>query len=155
MPGRSGKGPRDAGYVAAAWCAVFAMLHVYWAVGGDVGQASSAGADIAARRPVVFVVFGLWGVALLLAAGAVFAIGLARWRPGGGLRRAMVIAGLLVGALLLVRGLLLEVVLLTGAGGVASSVGPLETHWSLVLWNPWFMAGGLAFLLATRRFRRA
>jgi hypothetical protein len=130
------------------------VAHIYWAIGGDVGLASSAGIDLAARRPDAFVLLGLWGVALMLLVGAAFSVGLARWRSPSGLRRGMVVLGWLVGTVLLARALLLELVLLTGAGGVASSVGPLETRWSLILWNPWFALGGLALILATRQFQR-
>jgi hypothetical protein len=94
-------------------------------------------------------------VAVLLLAGAALSAGLAHWRPRGVPRRGIAILGWVGGAVLLIRGVLLEVVLLTGAGRVASSVGPLETHWSLILWNPWFAAGGLALLLATRQFQRS
>jgi len=146
---------RTWGYLAGAWCVLFAAVHLFWAAGGTTGLASSAGTDLAARRPVTFVLFGLWGTALLCLLGAVFCAGLARWQPSGGLRRGMTILGLLAGGLLLARGLLLEIVLLTAAGGIRSSVGPLETHWSLLLWNPWFAAGGLLLLLATRQFHRA
>jgi hypothetical protein len=142
------------GYLACAWCVLFAALHIYWAVGGDAGLASSAGADLATHRPLWFVLLGLWGVALLLLAGAAFSIGMTRWRLRGRLRRGALILGWLGGAVLLTRGLLLEVVLLTGAGGIRSAVGPLETHWSLVLWNPWFVVGGLVVLLATRQLQR-
>jgi hypothetical protein len=51
--------------------------------------------------------------------------------------------------------LLLELVLLTRAGGLAYSVGPLETRWNLILWNPWFALGGLALIIATHQFQRA
>jgi hypothetical protein len=97
---------------------------------------------------------GLWGTALLLMIGAVFCAGLARWRPRGRAQRGMTVLGWTAGTLLFARGLLLELVLSTGAGGVASSVGPSETHWSLILWNPWFIVGGVLLLLATRHFRR-
>lgn len=142
------------GYAACAWCALFAMLHIYWAVGGEMGLASSAGPGLAARRPVAFVLLGLWGVALMLLVGAAFSVSLARWRPDGDLRRGMAIVGWLVGTVLLVRGLLLEFILLTGVGGVASSIGSVELRWSLILWNPWFALGGLALILATRQFQR-
>jgi hypothetical protein len=142
-------------YLACAWCVIFAALHVYWAAGGNAGLASSAGTALAARRPLAFVLAGLWGTALLLGAGAVFSAGLARWRPRGSKsRRWTAVLGWAAGAALAARGLLLEVVLLTGAGGVASAVGPLEAHWSLILWNPWFTAGGLLLLLAARQFQR-
>lgn len=142
-------------YLAGAWCVIFAVVHVYWATGGNAGLASSAGHELATRMPVSFVLLGLWGTALLLAAGAVLCAGLARWRPHGWAKRAMAAASWLAGALLLARGLLLEIVLPTGAGGVASSVGPSETRWSLVLWNPWFIVGGVFLLLAAHRFQRA
>jgi hypothetical protein len=32
--------------------------------------------------------------------------------------------------------------------------GRRETHWSLILWNPWFIAGGALLLLAAYRFQR-
>nr|CTQ96950.1 hypothetical protein [Kibdelosporangium sp. MJ126-NF4] len=38
------------------------MLHIYWAVGGEAGLASSAGVDLATRRPLGFVLLGLWGL---------------------------------------------------------------------------------------------
>jgi hypothetical protein len=128
---------------------------VYWAAGGNAGLASAAGTELAARRPLAFVLSGLWGTALLLGVGAVFSAGLAHWRPRGGLRRWTGILGWLAGAVLVARGLLVEVVLLTGTGGVAASAGPLETHWSLILWNPWFAAGGVLLLLAARQFQRS
>jgi len=59
---------------AAAWCAVFAAVHLFWAVGGTAGLASSAGQGLAERRPADFVVFGLFGVAALLLAGIVLVI---------------------------------------------------------------------------------
>jgi hypothetical protein len=134
---------------------LFAAVHVYWAAAGNAGLASSAGHDLATRRPLSFVLPGLWGTALLLAAGAALCAGLARRRPHDWTKRAMTAVGWLAGALLLARGLLLEIVLPTGAGDVASSVGPSEAHWSLVLWNPWFIAGGVLLLLATYRFQRS
>jgi hypothetical protein len=57
------------GYLACMWCVLFAALHIYWAAGGEAGSASSAGVDIATQRPLWFVLFGLWGVAVLLLAG--------------------------------------------------------------------------------------
>jgi Protein of unknown function (DUF3995) len=96
----------------------------------------------------------VWGVALLLLAGAAFSVGMTRRRLRGRRRRAVVILGWLGGTVLLARGLLLEVVLLTGTGGVASAVGPSQTHWSPILWNPWFVVGGSVVLLATRQLQR-
>lgn len=150
VPGRKPK--RWYAYGAPAWCAAFAALHVYWALGGNAGLASSAGADLAARRPAPFVLVGLWGTAMLLLLGAGFSVALARGRPRRRLRRLAAVTGWLVGAALLARGVVLEFVLITGAGGIAASVGTDETRWSLLLWNPWFALGGAAFLSTARRF---
>ncbi|MFI6097449.1 DUF3995 domain-containing protein [Lentzea sp. NPDC051213] len=129
------------GYAAASWCLLFAALHVFWALGGTVGLAESAGADLATQRPAWFVLGGLWGVALVLLVGAWFSVGLTRWRP----HRLVTALGWLGGAALLLRGAGLEVALLTT--NLSEEVGEQQTRWSLLLWNPWFMLGG-AFLLA-------
>jgi hypothetical protein len=136
---------------AIAWCAAFAAVHVFWALGGSAGLASSAGTELATRRPAVFVLAGLWGVAALLACGAavvyvvVAAPGLSRrWRRAG--------AWLLVavGAGLVLRAVAVEALLAADAG-VRSAVGPLETRWSLLLWNPVFAAGGVLFVVTGNR----
>ncbi len=54
---------------AAMWCGSLACLHLFWAVGGSIGLTSSAGRDLAARRPAGFVIFGLYGTTLLLVIG--------------------------------------------------------------------------------------
>jgi len=143
---------------AVLWCCVFAAVHVFWALGGSAGLASSAGSDLAVRRPPMFVAVGLWGVAVALLAGAAFvgvaaAVNMPRRR-----RRVMAWMIGLAGVVLLARGVLVEVVLAADAGGVRREVGPHQTRWSLVLWNPWFMLGGVLFIgaglgIAKRRAR--
>ncbi|MFI6362699.1 DUF3995 domain-containing protein [Nocardia sp. NPDC050630] len=140
-------GRRDWAVLAAVvWSCGFAAVHLFWALGGAVGLASSAGSDLAARRPPMFVAAGLWGVAVVLLAGAAF-VGVAagvdmprRWR--------WVMAWMIriAGLVLLARGVLVEVALAANAGGVRREVGPHQTWWSLVLWNPWFMLGGVLFI---------
>jgi len=51
-----------------------------------------------------------------------------------------------VGVALVIRGLALEVLLATDTGSLRASVGPLESRWSLALWNPGFAIGGGRFL---------
>ncbi len=141
-------------YLASAWCVAFALLHVFWALGGEMGLAESAGVDLATRRPASFVLVGLWGMAGLLMLGAALGGALVHTRPGGRPRRLAILAGLLVGITLLVRGVVVDIVLLLDAGGITSSVGPAQARWSLLLWNPWFILGGAAFLFATYRCAR-
>ncbi|BCJ35645.1 hypothetical protein Athai_31480 [Actinocatenispora thailandica] len=137
------------------WCCVFAAVHAFWALGGGVGLASSAGAQLATRRPLWFVLLGLWGTAVLLLAGA----GLAGWSAvvasSPRWRRAGTGTIALVGVVLLVRAVAVESALLANVGGVRTAAGPVETRWSLALWNPWFALGAALFLaLAVQLSRR-
>ncbi|NKY50857.1 DUF3995 domain-containing protein [Nocardia vermiculata] len=139
---------------AITWCCVFAAVHWFWALGGSVGLASSAGSDLATRRPPLFVAAGLWGVGAVLLAGAAF-VGVAaagnvplRWR------RIMAWTIGLAGLVLLARGVLVQVALATDMGGVRGEVGPHQTRWSLVLWNPWFVLGGVLLAAAGHTIAR-
>jgi len=139
---------------AAGWCIVFAGLHLYWALGGSVGLASSAGHDLAVRRPTTFVLIGLYGPALVLLS-SVAVLGFASTaRRSIRLRRAATTLIGVVGIGLLLRGVVLEVLLGWNVGGLAKQVGPLETHWSLILWNPWSTLGGALFVATAIRLRR-
>ncbi|MFK4144332.1 DUF3995 domain-containing protein [Streptomyces sp. NPDC004065] len=142
------------GRIACAWSVAFATLHFYWALGGTWGLSVSAG-PLAETRPAWFVAGGLWGVGMLCLAGAALGRLLTRPRPHGMPGRALKALGWSVCAVLLVRGIAVEVLLLTGTAGQEASVGPEQRLWTLALWNPWFLLGGLAFGLSARGFGRA
>lgn len=133
MPGwRSAQPSRWWGYLACAWALLFAALHVYWALDGNAGLASSAGAELAAKRPLWFVLAGLWGVGLLLVAGAGLAIALTRRQRPGPLRRLVAAAGWAVSLLLLLRGVGLEILLLSGFYQNNTALTSSQVHWNLV-----------------------
>ncbi|WP_424187100.1 DUF3995 domain-containing protein [Actinokineospora sp. G85] len=129
------------GYFAAAWAAVFACVHFFWALGGDVGLAASAGERLAAERPGWFVAGGLWGVGFACVAGGLLGLGLSR-RDGCG--RSLGLLGWAAAALLLVRGIGVELLIILGAPEISAE----QRFWTLVLWNPWFILGGVLFGLA-------
>ncbi|GAA0459569.1 DUF3995 domain-containing protein [Streptomyces stramineus] len=141
------------GRIACWWAVAFAALHFYWAVGGDAGLSISAG-PLATERPLWFVLAGLWGVGALCLLGALLAWLLARSRLRGAPARLARWLGWGAGALLLARGIGVEVLLLTNATQLDTSVSAGQRAWTLALWNPWFIAGGLAFGLAARRSGR-
>jgi len=116
-------------------------------VGGAAGLASSAGQRLAEQRPTSFVVFGLFGVAVLLLAGMVLImVTIGRIGPRR-LSRLAAVATAVVAVIVLTRGIALEILLATDAGGLRTAIGPLETRWSLAVWNPWFALGGALFML--------
>ncbi|PZS01393.1 MAG: DUF3995 domain-containing protein [Pseudonocardiales bacterium] len=140
---------------AAIWCGSFACLHLFWALGGSFGLASSAGRGLAAGRPASFVIFGLYGAALLLVIGIALIAVTQRPQAVRRLRRAASALLAVVGVGLVLRGLALEVLLATNADGLRKNVSPLETHWSLILWNPWFAVGGALFIATAIRASRS
>ncbi len=106
----------------------------------------------AVRTP--FVLIGLYGPALALLS-SVAVLGFASTaRRSIRLRRAATTQVGVVGIGLVLRGVVLEVLLGWNVGGLAKQVGPLETHWSLILMNPWFTLGGALFVATAIRLRR-
>jgi hypothetical protein len=95
--------------------------------------------------PAPHVVFGLWGVAIILLAAALLALWATRYPLSPTWLRVARVAAALVAIALLLRGVYVELALATDLGGVRQTVGPLETHWSLTLWNPWFILGAFCF----------
>ncbi|MFF3490079.1 DUF3995 domain-containing protein [Streptomyces sp. NPDC002795] len=140
--------------LAAGWATAFACLHFFWALGGERGLAVSAGEQLASERPAWFVAGGLWGVGLVCLLGAVMALALRSRGVRGWSRRALYLLGLSISVLLLARGVLIEVLLITGASAT-SGVSSAQKFWSLTVWNPWFILGGVLFGLAARGFGRA
>ncbi|WP_078876157.1 DUF3995 domain-containing protein [Streptomyces sp. 769] len=137
------------GRIACVWAVAFAALHFYWALGGSWGLSVSAG-PLAEERPAWFVAVGLWGVGVLCLVGGLLGWLLARPRPGGLVGRLVKALGWGVCAVLLVRGIGVEILLLLDTAGRAVGVSPEQRLWTLVLWNPWFLVGGLVFGLAAR-----
>ncbi|MFB7631155.1 DUF3995 domain-containing protein [Streptomyces sp. NPDC056149] len=142
------------GRSACAWSVAFAALHFYWALGGSWGLSVAAG-PLAGERPGWFVAVGLWGVGALCLVGGGLGWRLSRPLPGGPAESAIRALGWCACAVLLVRGIAIEVMLLIGTAGPERDISPAQRLWTLVLWNPWFLVGGLVFGLAAREFGRA
>ncbi|MGW4523617.1 DUF3995 domain-containing protein [Amycolatopsis sp. NPDC004378] len=134
---------------------IFAGVHFFWALGGAVGLDISAGTQLAAERPGWFVAGGLWGVGGLCLVGALIALGLCRRGVRGRRWRLLKLLGWAVAVLLLVRGIGIELLILSGAQEIGGAVSSAQKFWTLALWNPWFILGGLLFGLAARSFGKA
>jgi hypothetical protein len=140
------------GDLACGWALVFAAAHFYWAAGGGIGLDVSAGAALSASRPLWFLLVGLIGVGALLVFGAGVAFLLehsARWP------RRLALLGWTAGVILLLRGVGLEVLMAIGVVHAGEGISVGQITWTWLLWNPWFMLGGLCFIAATaQRGRR-
>ena len=126
------------------------VLGSRWAL----GLAESAGRELAAERPLWFVAAGLYGVALALVAAAGLGVLLARSPLTGRAGPLLPLLGAGVAVLLLVRAVGIQALLLTDAGYGGGAVSPAQRWWTLLLWNPWFLFGGLLFGLAAGAARR-
>lgn len=142
------------GYAACLWAVIFAGSHFYWALGGSVGLSVSAGKQLATERPLWFVLAGLWGVGTLCLVGAMLGWLLSQSRPRSTARRILEYLGWGVGFILLARGIAVEVLLLTNMTHLDAGVSAGQRFWTLALWNPWFIAGGLVFGLSALDARR-
>ena len=136
-------GSRRWGHAAAAWAGLFAALHLFWAAGGALGLAESAGRELAVDRPLWFVAAGLYGVAVALVTAAGLDVLLARSPLTGRAGWSLPPLGAGVVVLLLVLAVGVQALLLTDAGYGGGAVSPAQRWWTLLLWNPWFLLGGL------------
>ena len=120
------------------------MLHLYWALGGTVGLTESAGRRLAEERPAEFVLGGLYGVAVALLAAAALGTALARV-PVTGRRRLLPVLGAGVALVLVVRAVVVAVLLVTDPGFGDGAITGAQRAWTLWIWNPWFLLGGVLF----------
>ena len=132
--------------MAAAWAGLFAAVHLYWGLGGDAGLAESAGSRLAAERPGWFVALGLYGVAALLLGAAALGVLLSRG-PRDGRWRLLPLLGAGVAAVLVLCAVTVQV-LLSDDGYGGGAISAAQRSWTLAVWNPWFLLGGIAFCLA-------
>lgn len=135
------------GGVACVWALLFAAPHFYWAAGGRWGLGAQAAAADQALQQRWFFTYNLL-VGVLSVGGAVLAVALARPHREGPVRRLLRAAAWVACGVLALRG----------AVGVAAlsldvATGALDSPLVLVLMEPWFVLGGIAFggLAATSR----
>lgn len=150
------RGGAWSGYVAAVWAALFALVSLYWAVGGTAGIATvgSQVTSIAGGSGGLLV----WGAVVLKLAGVAFALALvSRWGrmfP----RLLMLLAGYAVSVLLMIYGtvnIVGELLVVTGVVTGGSAADLYALHWHLALWDPYFLLWGVFLFLATRYYTRS
>lgn len=143
-----------AGYAACAWALVFAAVSFYWAAGGTIGADTigPALASLALARDPEFVAI-LWITGALKLVAGLLALALVqrwgwfipRWLPliaGWGAAIGLILYG---GASFVQHALMV-----TGAIAIpAGLVGETAARWHLLLWDPWWLLGGLLFAAAT------
>ncbi len=140
------------------WGSVFAVPSFYWAAGGIAGAATTVAPSLVrmVQERVTWFLVILWVTGLLKVVGGLLGLALV----GGWGRRVnhfLQLAGwgagvLLVwhGGLFLVQGLLVQ----SGVVAIAPELLPVS-RWYTCLWGPWFVVGGVLFLMAARMHLRS
>jgi hypothetical protein len=143
-------------YAAAAWAFLFAALSLYWAAGGTAAIETVGGEveRLGRERDPEFVAT-LWGLTALRVVAGVAALALVR--PWGRRlpQRALVLLLGVGGALVALYETAELVQHLLMAAGVIDRDGLDDTalYGHLLLWDPWWIAGGCLFALAAWRHR--
>jgi hypothetical protein len=121
--------PAWAGYAACAWALAFSGISFYWAAGGTSGGEAIGPAITKLAHDPAFTAI-LWSTGALKLVGGVLALALVQ--PWG--RR-------------LPRRLLLAA---AWGGGIPipSGLGHTAALWHVLLWDPWWLLGGILFVLA-------
>ena len=137
-------------YGACGWAFLFAALSFYWALGGTAG-ADTVSPEIVqlARAHVPWVMAVLWITAILKVVSGFVALALIQ--PWGRMvpRWALLILGWGTGTLLFVHGgLYFAVGVLALSGAISVSTPETLLHWYTFLWGPWWLIGGILFLIA-------
>ncbi len=145
-----------AGYAAATWSFIFAIVHFYWSLGGTAGIATLGGEieRMARERTLWFIIVAAWGVAILKTlAGVVALAGVQTW--GQKIPRwFLLLATWGIGILFTLYGLAGLVQRSLMVSGAIRTPDDFPARWHLFLWDPWWILGGILFLLAALHLTR-
>jgi hypothetical protein len=141
--------PRWAAYAACGWALLFAAIHAYWALGGSLGLVPGLSM---ARGSVLFVI-DLVAIPLCIG-GAAFALTLVLSWGRSFPRRVLLIVAWCGCAFLVVHAAptLLQGGLI-GAGVLKNTLSPLE-RWDLMVYEPFWLLGGILFGIAAWFYQR-
>jgi len=143
-------------FAAVAWCMVFGVLHLYWALGGTVGFAElsmPSNKILALTRDSLYI--GMtWGVVIMCVFGAIVVLApIQTWSRH--LPRWLLIIPLWIACgVLLVRGIgnpIQSALIIGGVMPFEPLAGLDAQAWyqwlllDLVLFSPWFVLGGFFF----------
>lgn len=147
------------GYAACAWAVVFAAVSFYWAVGGTVGVNTNAPAitkHVLAREPTWIAI--MWGTGVLKIIAALLALMLVRtwgrafprWLVLIAAWGAVAIMGVYEGAASLIQ----HALMVAGVISTPAGLGATSARWHLLLWDPWWLVGGILFGVAAWSYHR-
>ena len=149
---------RVTAYAAAAVAFAYALMSLYWAVGGHALLSTIGGyVEQSARRGGALPVLVALAAALAKAAGGLLALALVR--PWGEMvpRQWLLSGSAGASALLVAYGgltVLLGALVLAGVIHPAGGVDRTALRWHVGVWDLWFLVWGILLALAIAGYRR-
>lgn len=138
-------------YAAFGWAVAFALMSFYWALGGTFGTETLGNVftDSTLINDPGFIAF-VWLTGFLKVAGGLLVLAVVQsWGRLIPRRLLLTMVGgggiilLLYAVALLVQHGLMEI----GVVNIFASLGSKETvRWHLLLWDPWWLPGGMLFM---------
>jgi hypothetical protein len=142
--------PAWAGYAACAWALAFSGISFYWAAGGTSGGETIGPAITKLAHDPAFTAI-LWSTGALKLVGGVLALALVQpW--GRRLPRRLLLAAAWGGGILMILygggSWSQETLMVIGVIPIPSGLGHTAALWHVLLWDPWWLLGGILFVLA-------
>lgn len=137
-------------YLACAWALLFAAVSFYWAAGGKIGLDTLGDTINDLNNDPTFVAF-VWLTAIAKLAMAGVAILLLYLRNGFIPYKLIRIGAWVAGIICVVYGglnIAARGVMALGIISTPESMYSAAATWHLLLWDPWWMLGGLLFIWA-------
>lgn len=141
------------GYAASAWAFLFAALSFYWGMGGRLGTNTLGPALVAAANDPLFVALGLWVAGLVKVFGGLIALALVQEWGRRFPQLLLRTAAWMGGGFALLYGLasyIQHTLMMTGVLAVPAGLGAQAARWHMVLWDPWWILGGILFVITAQ-----
>lgn len=143
-------------YVACAWAFIFAIPSFYWAAGGEVGL-DTLGDEISSLQAEPWFAVFVWVTAFMKVALGLIVLMLLRRYDSMLLNRAVRVVVWTAGVICIVYGglnLLARLIMALGVIPTPDAMYSSAAMWHLMLWNPWWVLGGVSLVLAVYATKR-
>lgn len=143
-------------YLACAWALIFAVPSFYWATGGNIGL-NTLGSEInALQSEPWFLMFVLLTAVMKVGLGIVVLMLLKKYSAPF-LNKIVVVTVWAAGVICLIYGslnLFARFIMAIGLLPTPEAMHSSAAMWHLVLWDPWWVLGGILLILAVHTAKK-
>lgn len=144
---------------AFVWSLVFGLISLYWAAGGTIGISTLAQTiqDAARNEDAAMLILTAFTGVLKIGAGLVALATIQHWGRRIPQRWLLVLVWGVGGVYTLhgVANFIDKVLMATGLRSIPDAMGDDAVIWYLVVWEPFWILGGVLFLLTAWDFQRS